>query len=32
MGADLMRQLAEFLRAAGVHREEFFAPTELADG
>jgi hypothetical protein len=27
-GADLMRQLAEFLAAAGVHREEFFAATE----
>lgn len=31
-GADLMRQLAEFLGAAGVHREEFFAGTEPADG
>lgn len=29
-GADLMRQLAEFLAAAGVHREEFFAATEPA--
>ena len=27
-GADLMRQLAEFLRAAGLNREEFFAATE----
>lgn len=27
-GADLMRQLAEFLSAAGVNREEFFAGTE----
>jgi hypothetical protein len=29
-GADLMRQLADFLAAAGVHREEFFAATEPA--
>jgi hypothetical protein len=27
-GADLMRQIAEFLRAAGVNREEFMAATE----
>lgn len=31
-GADLMRQLAEFLAAAGVNREEFFAATEASDG
>src|SRR5206468_2925416 len=31
-GADLMRQLAEFLSAAGVNREEFFASTEPSDG
>ena len=31
-GADLMWQLAEFLRAAGVNREEFFAGTEPLDG
>jgi hypothetical protein len=30
-GADLMRQLAEFLAVAGVNREEFFAATEPAD-
>ena len=30
-GGDLMRQLAEFLAAAGVNREEFFAGTEPAD-
>ena len=30
-GADLMWQLAEFLSAAGVNREEFFAGTEPAD-
>ena len=30
-GADLMRQLAEFLGAAGVNREEFFAGTEPPD-
>ena len=30
-GADLMWQLAEFLSAAGVNREEFFAATEPAD-
>jgi hypothetical protein len=30
-GADLMRQLAEFLAAAGVNREEFVAATEPAD-
>ena len=30
-GADLMRQLAAFLSAAGVNREEFFAATEPAD-
>ena len=30
-GADLMRQLAEFLGAAGVNREEFFAGTEPSD-
>jgi len=29
-GADLMEQLARFLSAAGVHREEFFAATEPA--
>jgi len=29
-GADLMSQLAEFLRAAGVNRLEFFAATEPA--
>jgi len=31
-GADLMSQLAEFLSAAGVNREEFLAGTEPADG
>lgn len=31
-GADLMWQLAEFLGAAGVEREEFFAGTEPVDG
>lgn len=31
-GADLMRQLAEFLAAAGVNREEFFEATEVSDG
>jgi hypothetical protein len=31
-GADLMWQLAEFLRAAGANREEFFAGTEPCDG
>ena len=31
-GADLMWQLAEFLSAAGVNREEFFAGTEAPDG
>ena len=31
-GADLMRQLAEFLSAAGVNRDEFFAGTERSDG
>jgi hypothetical protein len=31
-GADLMRQLSEFLSAAGVNREEFFAGTEPTDG
>jgi hypothetical protein len=31
-GADLMRQLSEFLSAAGVNREEFFAGTEPSDG
>jgi hypothetical protein len=30
-GADLMRQLAEFLAVAGVNREEFFAATEPSD-
>jgi hypothetical protein len=30
-GADLMRQLAEFLSVAGVNREEFFAATEPSD-
>jgi hypothetical protein len=30
-GADLMRQLAEFLVVAGVNREEFFAATEPSD-
>jgi len=30
-GADLMRQLADFLSAAGVNREEFFAGTEPSD-
>ncbi len=30
-GADLMRQLAEFLSAAGSSREEFFAGTEPHD-
>jgi hypothetical protein len=30
-GADLMRQLAEFLSAAGVNREEFFMGTEPSD-
>ena len=30
-GADLMWQLAEFLRAAGVHRAAFFDATEPAD-
>jgi hypothetical protein len=27
-----MRQLSEFLSAAGVNREEFFAGTEPTDG
>ena len=31
-GADLMWQLAEFLSAAGVNREEFLAATEPSDG
>jgi hypothetical protein len=31
-GADLMWQLAEFLGAAGLNREEFFACTEPSDG
>ena len=31
-GADLMSQLADFLRAAGINREEFFAGTEPDDG
>ena len=31
-GADLMWQLAEFLGAAGVNRDEFFAGTEPSDG
>ena len=31
-GADLMWQLAEFLSAAGVNRDEFFAATEPSDG
>ena len=31
-GADLMLQVAEFLSAAGVNREEFFAATEPSDG
>jgi hypothetical protein len=31
-GADLMRQLADFLAAAGVHREEYFAATEAPSG
>ena len=31
-GADLMWQLAEFLSAAGVNRDEFFAGTEPGDG
>jgi hypothetical protein len=31
-GADLMWQIAEFLSAAGVDRDEFFAGTEPADG
>jgi hypothetical protein len=31
-GADLMRQLSEFLSAAGVNREEFFAGTEPSYG
>jgi hypothetical protein len=31
-GADLMWQLAEFLRAAGANREEFFGGTEPDDG
>ena len=30
-GADLMRQMAEFLAVAGANREEFFALTESAD-
>jgi hypothetical protein len=30
-GADLMRQIAEFLGAAGVNREEFFRATEPCD-
>ena len=30
-GADLMWQLAEFLSAAGISREEFFAATEPGD-
>ena len=30
-GADLMRQLAEFLSVAGVNREEYFAATEPSD-
>jgi hypothetical protein len=31
-GADLMRQIAEFLSAASVSRDEFLAGTEPADG
>jgi hypothetical protein len=31
-GADLMWQLAEFLSAAGINRDEFFAGTEPSDG
>lgn len=31
-GADLMRQMAAFLMAAGVNREEFLAGTEPPDG
>jgi hypothetical protein len=31
-GADLMRQLAEFLSAAGVNRQEFLAATDPSDG
>jgi hypothetical protein len=31
-GADLMSQLAEFLKIAGVNREEFFDATEPVDG
>ncbi len=31
-GADLMWQLAKFLGAAGVNRDEFFAGTEPSDG
>jgi hypothetical protein len=31
-GADLMGQLARFLSAAGVNRDEFFAATEPSDG
>jgi hypothetical protein len=30
-GADLMSQLADFLNAAGVNRDEFFAATEPSD-
>jgi hypothetical protein len=30
-GADLLRQLADFLGAAGVNRDEFFAGTEPSD-
>jgi len=30
-GADLMRQLAEFLAVAGANRDEFFAATEPTD-
>ena len=30
-GSDLMSQLAQFLTAAGAHREEFFAATEPHD-
>jgi hypothetical protein len=31
-GADLMRQLSDFLSAAGVNREEFVTGTEPSDG
>ncbi len=31
-GADLMWQLAEFLSAAGINRDEFFVGTEPSDG